>query len=423
MLDRVKAAPDEIFERDGSGKTPFHVFCSRFRCDAGDPTSSHVALEVVERFMTASYRPLATELDRQRAVSWSSLLAQDDFGEIPLHSLCGRGNSSPMVLKKIFEFCAEEGRHERSVPSPLDLISMKNLRGCTPLHFVSDSKVLDSTRIMLGYCNALDDTNHPLMIQDEDGDTPLHYACSGGESLEVIEIMLKHCPFLALVPNEDGETPICDLWTWYKDDLEYELGSYEEQEIAKHHLLPKFISPAQHKPLESVLLQKFWEMFQILLKAAYHRSVVLPTHKIFKPLHAAAGSNFPIFTLYVALYMKYSHLLLRDEDGMIPLHVACCNPLGKDEHEKITHLLALSPNSTKIRTKENRLAFHLAVEHQKELCFLRELLKMTPEVLNVRDPKTKLYPFMLAAVHHNNGLNVVFELLSWNPTLVHSNRA
>jgi len=89
----------------------------------------------------------------------------------------------------------------------------------------------------------------------------------------------------------------------------------------------------------------------------------------------------------------------------------------------VTPSLLLTAISLGITRRLPSLDFQESTFIQDKISFLRELLKMTPEVLNVRDPKTKLYPFMLAAVHHNNGLNVVFELLSWNPTLVHSNRA
>ena len=79
-------------------------------------------------------------------------------------------------------------------------------------------------------------------------------------------------------------------------------------------------------------------------------------------------------------------------------------------------------------TSTKRLALHLAVETKKPLSLITALIRTNPRSLNIPDPVTKLWPYVLAGVRHNNNhvnssnnvsLSVSFALLRADPSVLH----
>ena len=108
--------------------------------------------------------------------------------------------------------------------------------------------------------------------------------------------------------------------------------------------------------------------------------------------------------------------------------MACCfcDSSSLRDDERIGYLLDIcktSPISIAIlTTRDGRSVLHLAVENGKGFSHsggvLKRLCDVAPEVLSRRDPRTGLYPFMLAAVENNNEIDVIFQLLIMSPELV-----
>jgi hypothetical protein len=69
-------------------------------------------------------------------------------------------------------------------------------------------------------------------------------------------------------------------------------------------------------------------------------------------------------------------------------------------------------------TNSKRLAIHVAVESQKPLLLIASLLKAYPNSLNVKDPLTGLWPFLLAGVDNHDDINTSYALLRADPSIL-----
>lgn len=67
--------------------------------------------------------------------------------------------------------------------------------------------------------NATNNQSHPLLIQDNEGDTPLHFACSNGANAPLLSLLTSDPSQYqsVAVRNSYGRLPIDDLITWYVD--------------------------------------------------------------------------------------------------------------------------------------------------------------------------------------------------------------
>ena len=48
-----------------------------------------------------------------------------------------------------------------------------------------------------------------VLTEDEDGDLPIHLACAGGLSLQVIEALMVECPKSWLQIDHQNDFPMC----------------------------------------------------------------------------------------------------------------------------------------------------------------------------------------------------------------------
>ena len=166
-------------------------------------------------------------------------------------------------------------------------------------------------------------------------------------------------------------------------------------------------------------------------------------------LHAACslclplGPSLPLPMLELILWLHPEQVLKRDERNNIPLHYAL-RPIqmlstytdgctsSDDWKFFVAKLLDLAPESARIRDHKNRLPLNVALdpEHDRSLSLFQNrayslsareeviarLVDLFPESVDIRDPVTKLYPFMLAAASHTVDLDSVFFLLRRSPS-------
>lgn len=397
----------------------------------------------------------------------SILTVKDYLGDTVLHNLCGHMRSAcphlvQLILSSVsgtaFTFKsikedglltgdleAEESRHSRA-PNIHDLLTTKNSHGCTPMHFIGEgSAPRDISNAIFDACRGA--KRNPMIVQDEDGDTPLHFACSAGMDPEFLE----HFQDAVLITNNEGRLPVDDLIVWFVDenDSDSEAGSLLQRSSTE-------------------MLTVLWQRVSVLLAAAdgLVRHEDLGT-RTFRPVHAAAGMQaFPSLVLRLACKLFPDELSSRDEAGLTALHVAASHAQRASESladpdtenyselvrwkpdceddTMITFLSSLSPDSAKLFSCEGRLPLHMAinffeddnhnarasVRHQpagypvikagKNIADIEHLLSLSPCSLETRDKKTRLQPFMLAAVDENASLDLVYILLLRNPELVRS---
>ena len=383
----------------------------------------------------------------------SVLTVQDVYGDTALHCLCGNlhGGSSKLT-KLVLEHTADYGvdpwanrkrRDGKMLPTVNALLSQQNFHGCTPMHFCADGGCTQGiVDLILGACQdycpkvhgkSEAQRKHPICIQDEDGDTPIHFACSAGLAPDVLRrfVMQPHptVVYYSLTTKaHNGRTPIDDLICWGIDEYGIEANTADP-------------------PLEERMpvADALWSRVEVLIQGVvfgFYRDYQETT-----PFHWAAGIHiFPAVVLRLAckrcVIQNSEGLLALDKKGMTLLHHAvkpiCLSgpdssvyDLGSGEYLELSrwrgegeqrtpieYLLELCPAALRIRSKDGALPIHSAL--LSGIPAIEDILAMldaAPETLAQRDGQG-LLPFMVAASKGCSDLDNAFKLLLLNPELV-----
>ena len=162
---------------------------------------------------------------------------------------------------------------------------------------------------------------------------------------------------------------------------------------------------------------------------------------VFRPLHALAGLdvNPSILRLGLLVHNIEQHdgaalpLERMDENGNLPLHVAVSVKGEGDEYfvpdngtcidgdlsnraAVIQMLLKAYPTAARVPNNVGRLPLHVAIVSCTGWNVVRPLIESEPEVVAKRDPKTGLYPAMLAALV--GSLDLCYGLLKYDPSVI-----
>mmetsp|Transcript_9833 Transcript_9833/g.14656 ORF Transcript_9833/g.14656 Transcript_9833/m.14656 type:complete len:427 (-) Transcript_9833:176-1456(-) len=226
------------------------------------------------------------------------------------------------------------------------LTSIKNMHGCTPLHFLAEGHTdfHVAEYILRSSCcdRSKNNTINPLLIPDEDGDLPLHYACSCGLQACWLELFLKYGGQKAVhMQNSEGSYPVDDLIVWHVDGLDdNEVVQQQEQDKEEEDMVVSF----QRK------WEGIWPQIKVILHAAttsnssrsIDRSYPLATP--FLPIHAAASIDwFPAIILCLTTIMCPNQLSLNDDYNRLPLHYACMDDSSNndidDDYEDSIHTI------------------------------------------------------------------------------------
>jgi hypothetical protein len=143
------------------------------------------------------------------------------------------------------------------------------------------------------------------------------------------------------------------------------------------------------------------------------------------PLHMLAASPivFPPVFYDIAIYYCREDMSKVDAEGRLSLHLACAQTSKADagpDDSIFAHKLVIEyPQAAyKAATKSKRLPIHFAVEARKPLKLIAALLKAYPNSLNVKDPITRLWPFLLAASHSEDNVDTSYSLLRADPSIL-----
>mgnify|MGYP005855895967 CR=1 FL=1 len=308
-----------------------------------------------------------------------------------------------------------------------------------------------------------------LMTSREHRDLPLHFICRyKSTTAEVLQEMLQlnynnntgsNHNKAVVHPTKHGKTPLQILWNHARPDC------LKEQRAPRNQL-------------EQNDVDDFWNKVELLVKAvAKHRQQSWPTNghsggSILFLVHAVVSLGALGCPLEILEFIchKYPHQLQqRDKSGQLPLHLAVGPSLWSPspkrkykprEQEIIRVLLRLYPEAARERwfslwdyydtdtmmssnirgnakttnnhhninkciviDRRGRFPLHMAVANRHTWeGGVQELFMAAPELLSVRDPVTKLYPFQLAAIPVGDTLVVnattIWELLRLQPELL-----
>ena len=96
-----------------------------------------------------------------------------------------------------------------------------------------------------------------------------------------------------------------------------------------------------------------------------------------------------------------------------------CLPEDRAKDNPVSILVNAAPHAAKVTNDHGSLPLHLAVLGGKGFRDgLRSLISVFPVALSIADGEHQLFPFALAAVHNANTLDVVYELLLANPSVL-----
>jgi ankyrin repeat protein len=356
-----------------------------------------------QKVETPIFHPgIDTDLSTIMEIHQSTLTLKDMMGNTPLHVLC-RNSADTKMMKIIFECCPAEKIAFTQSATSFELVRIQNSHGCNPLHFLAgDACPFSSVKFILQFCYPQESTGGPdaRLLQDYDGDLPLHWAFSRGVSPRRLTALLSDCHDSLLCANNENILPMQS----YVDD---------------HCENFDFMDPDQKQAL--------WDMIQGILKVAtkYHKD------DGWSPLHAiASGVAFLPQTFWtIGLEFERDNLCTYNDDGMLPLHVAVSTaPVNGESSRYVSgvkqyailmeEIMLSSFEAPRMPTSAGRLALHLAVESKHDQYVIDTLRRLNPNALSTIDPITLMPPFMLAAVDENNSLDLVYSLLREEPSIV-----
>ena len=94
----------------------------------------------------------------------------------------------------------------------------------------------------------------------------------------------------------------------------------------------------------------------------------------------------------------------------------------KKVHQMVKDLIALAPQMVFIPNKKGSYPLHIAIHNQQAYVVVHEIFKALPEMRYIQDVKTKLLPFMLAAVgdweSEMDQISIIYRLLREDPHLI-----
>ena len=329
----------------------------------------------------------------------SILTVTDSLEKTPLHILCEQ--SVDVDLLRVILSSTRDHNHNPSAPTALELITAKDSRGSTPLHYLAFSRQcpLAALRLMMHYCKPSNDVaeTDPTLCIDLHGDTPLHWALEGYMSPRRVELLLSHSKASLTIKNAAGKVP-----------LDQFVGNFLDAEWKQHDVTAK----------------EAWCSIQEYLRVFDDRNDD-ELKEEWLPLHMLASSpiDFPAIIYDIAIYYCRDDTRKLDSQGRLPLHLACArtNKVGLEPSANtVAHKLVAEYRGAAYMatTKCSRLPIHFAVETRQTIKLIAALLKAYPNSLNVKDPKTGLWPFLLAASHDERTVDTSYSLLRADPSIV-----
>lgn len=421
----------QLFLRDESGRLPLHKACANGTIE-----------NVTNLLLVYKNKFEASKKNNDEIIDY----VRDQTGQTPLFDAVFRDDKDAIFVV---------GLLLKEFPRWV-LVCDNHLR--TALHCYNSA-----TNVSMDILKALIDaspratdtlTSYIVPFFDRKGMTACHTLCSLPTiPIAELELLLLACPEFALLEDAQQFTPIHYSWNSFKRRI----GKSDESEpiffdkcsrdhVEFFHVLKTFLCAASKYDLSidaplntNSSLQQFIDIFVRL-------SLFQPW-----PLFAFMNSTGEIFTLHSASKSSRGWGSLHEEDdlsvlertlisspqnarcyndeGDLPLHVAakstpfktwCISQEDNPSYSSVIELLLKAyPEGATIPNKNGRLPLHCLITSKKSWSSdIIILLQHSSNSLLVKDPITKLMPFMMAAVSEEASIAEVFKLLRANPIAI-----
>ena len=401
--DDAEISDDEDDEIIQIRKPPYEVLKKENKkiCD--------LAMFLIETSLSIGPTWVATPLRDEKRISYgeerycghevheSILTVRDLYGKTPLHVLCEQSADYGM-MKVIFDHTRENSAHP-CAPTAYSLITSTDDRRSTPLHYLSFSREcpMSSLRLMMDHCKVTIDTfgqnQDPTLCEDEDGETPLHWALEGYMSPRRIEQLLRYSRAAVGVRNYQGNFPLDGF-----------ANNFVDSEWRDH----------------DVCGREAWGSIQAYLKVLVGWDV----SSEWLPLHTMANCTFnlPLVFYDIALHYAKVDVSRPDGNGWFPLHLACRRRLTNNvQAEGLLARQILKSNpliAFETTADTQQLPIHLAIRSQKPWSLLSALLSAYPISVKMVDPQNGLLPFLLAGTGKKKNIDTSYRLLKTDPSII-----
>jgi ankyrin repeat protein len=304
------------------------------------------------------------------------------LGKTPLHCACNRGHVQVVnELRGHGTFIEAKDNHGGT---PLHVAAMwghfavvnevrghgtfteaKDNDGCTPLHLACHKGHLAVVNELLSPTDSNGTTPSTIgerksrgvdiEAKTNGGNTPLHFSSYRGH-LAVVKALLSGGANI-LVANNEGELPI------------HEAVDYEKSAVSKC-LLQQLYTITHHLPLHELLNDLTW--------------IGNPENSDVPPLHEALhrnvlGTDDAVEILEFLVDRNPELISARDQDGALPLHVACRRVVSFPIVQSLVNLYKASVKSV---TPEGDLPLFLACEMpETSLDTIFLLIKLYPDLV------------------------------------------
>jgi hypothetical protein len=294
--------------------------------------------------------------------------------------------------------------------------------------------------------------NQVAKLRDTKGQTVLHHAALFRAPVHVMESLLWAAPELASIPNQDGElalhwavrlstpnpvlallleaNPDTAFWEDHQKTTPLSL-LWERHQTGLLQAWRRF----QREKLSNEWSNTSWKRVLSILRAV-HEAQSLSSTRRFLPLHIAASRPSPpcLFPFMIQVYKE--HLSVKDNEGKLPLAIACQSPTVNqscDVLTKIQLLLPEYPAAAKCQDPVNgQYPLHAALSSGVSWNDgIQTLLHAFPVALCFHDPLSGLFPFALAAMHKKSNhtgyagvergdsdLSTIYSLLREDPSVI-----
>jgi hypothetical protein len=305
-----------------------------------------------------------------------------------------------------------------------------NKSGSLPMHYIgkrnyyaayqseNPTQIKEKTFISSFLIDLHEANPNAVMATNNFGATPFLVAVIYNASYEVWQGLLSLYPEAAALQSGRGMSPIATFWNMFvsmKAKKKYfnfsEQQALEEGAIIEKNrlIMSRIMCPADLRINSPIRLIDFWIKMELMIRAASFGSTMekIQAGETWSPIHSICMiEECPCDLLKFALQMYGEETKKTDLKGNLPIHVLLQNvrrnaSARQAENTKtmVEHLLRVSPTSVSCRTRRGELPLHIALRSSMTWhTGIQPLAEANVVTVEVRDPVTKLFPFMQAAI-------------------------
>jgi ankyrin repeat protein len=333
---------------------------------------------------------------------------------------CDDGN---MPLHHAIEWQCSHSARLIAKHAPKAIKEPNDKHGDLPLHLACRWLPRDTTLIT----DLLTSAPQTLQTANDSGRLPLHYACDNGVHPKTLKAMVIAYEEAITKFDMYGRLPIHALCDWCQ--TAHAIRDVEGDFLV---LLDIFLkAQPQSAYVEDRSKQSPITYLREIARSRKNEDFSLMLHK------ASSGEFFGGFSVNLVKLLLQAFpesCMIKDENGMIPLHHACSNNAAHSLDIVVALLEASPPESSTVTDKQGRtpsqilkpvashkdergmLLLHHLAAHSKSFCanFLNLLISAYPESIAVQDNHGML-PFHHACLNTALSLDVLMLFVKSNP--------